>query len=82
MYSDVPNLEGNGGKKGSPPIFYKGRVRDRWERLIPTRAQPFRNYYGRQSVALKAISRIISTITFFELVGKIADSISSGKYTE
>ena len=81
-YLDVPNLEGNPGKKGSPAIFHKGKIRKRWERVIPERGKPFRNYYGRQSVGLKAITQILSTVTFFELGGKIADSITTGNYSE
>jgi len=80
--ADVPNLEGKAGKKGSPAIFHKGKIRERWERVIPERGKPFRNYYGSQSVGLKAITQILSTITFFELGGKIADSISSGNYSD
>ena len=60
----------------------KGEIRERWERVIPTRREPFRNFSNRRSAAFSAFTQMITTILFYELGGKIAGSLVEGKYGE
>lgn len=79
---ELPNLEDR-TKNNGPAIFKKGEIRERWDNLTHTRRQPFRNFSSKtQSAGSKAFFQMVSTIIFYELGGKIAESAAQGKYGE
>jgi len=80
--AELPNLDGRTKKNGTQAIFKKGDIRARWDRVTHTRREPFRNFYKRHSAGSKAFFQMLSTIVFFELGGKISDSIKEGKYAD